>query len=91
MTQEKLREIHEEVLTPVQLEIINFSVDGMVKPKARDRMIHSIRELAKESMVKHDQRLSNRKFNSMSTRSINQDTLRDLMQFVNLIANIKIG
>jgi phosphate:Na+ symporter len=88
---EELREVHEEVLKSVQLEITNFSADGMVKSKARDKMIDSIRDLAKESIAKHRQRLSNRKSNSMSTSSIHQDTLRDLMQVVNLIENIKMG
>ena len=88
---DELREVHEEVLKLIQLEITNFSADGMVKSKARDKLIDSIRDLSRESMAKHRQRLSNRKSNSMSTSSIHQDTLRDLMQVVNLIANIKIG
>ena len=89
--EEELSSIHHATLGLIQLEISRFSSNEKAVGKAKSKMIRSIRELGKASIENHRKRLSNQKSASLSTTSIHQDALRDLLQVVNLVENIKAG
>jgi phosphate:Na+ symporter len=88
---DELTRIHQQILRLIQLEISRFASSEKNRHKAKSKMIKSIRELGKASIENHRKRVSNQKSASLSTTSIHQDALRDLLQVVSLVENISAG
>ncbi len=86
---EELTLIHGEVLKLIQIEITNFASEAKMQEKARIKFIDSIIKLGQESINNHRLRLSQRKSKSIGTSSIHQDAVRDLLQVVSYISNIR--
>lgn len=86
---DELTALHTEVVGVLQLTIGRFTSRGSVKKKSITKQIDKVKELGQESMALHRQRLTQKKSNSINTSSIHQDTVRDLMQVVGLIDNMR--
>ncbi len=87
--EEELNLIHTQVLNLIRLEITNFSAQGEVKIKSKQKLIESINQLCQQSIAQHRLRLSHRRSSSIGTSSIHQDAVRDILQVVGYISHIQ--
>ncbi|MGR3983860.1 MAG: Na/Pi symporter [Gammaproteobacteria bacterium] len=85
--EEELHALHAEVLKVIQLDITHFAAGGKIGRKAVRRQIKAAQELGRESIARHQRRLSERKASSLDSSSIHQDMVRDLMHVVSYIEN----
>ena len=84
----EISEMHGEVLHALQLLISNLITDDKAVRKKIRKQLESARQLGHESIDRHRYRVSQRNTSSVSTSSIHQDSIRDLMQVISLLTSL---